>query len=238
MAARRSRRAVVKRPDHASTVLVLQGGGALGAYQAGVYEGMQEAGIEPDWVTGVSIGAINGAIIAGNAPENRLARLTEFWERVSSGFSLDVPAPFDLLRLEFNRWSASASAMFGVPGFFKPRFPSPLLTPSGSPGALSVYDSSPLHEHAARTGRLRSHQRAQDAPRGRRRRAARPATRSTSTISDPDLVFGPQHVMASGALPPGLPPIRIKDRALLGRRTRLQFAAVVRARRRSAGSTR
>ena len=210
MAARRSRRAVVKRPDHESTVLVLQGGGALGAYQAGVYEGMQEAGIEPDWVTGVSIGAINGAIIAGNAPENRLARLAEFWERVSSGFSVDVPAPFDLLRLEFNRWSASASAMFGVPGFFKPRFPSPLLTPSGSPGALSVYDSAPLHGTLQELVDF-------DLINERKTRLAVGAVelRAGNSVyfdnQDPDIVFGPQHVMASGALPPGLPPVRIKD---------------------------
>ena len=63
-------------------VLVLQGGGALGSYQAGVYQALHEAGIEPDWVIGTSIGAINGSLIAGNAPENRLARLKEFWKRM------------------------------------------------------------------------------------------------------------------------------------------------------------
>src|SRR5205814_5502456 len=84
-----------RRPSHESTVLVLQGGGALGAYQAGVYEGMHEAGIDPNWITGVSIGAINAALIAGNRPENRIARLREFWERVSSGVPLAVPAPFE-----------------------------------------------------------------------------------------------------------------------------------------------
>jgi NTE family protein len=97
-----------RRPSHESTVLVLQGGGALGAYQAGVYEGMHETGIDPSWITGVSIGAINAALIAGNRPGNRIARLREFWKRVSSGIPLAVPAPFDLLRLAFNRWSASA----------------------------------------------------------------------------------------------------------------------------------
>ena len=98
-------------------MLVLQGGGALGAYQAGVYEGMQEAGVAPNWITGVSIGAINAALIAGNRPENRITRLREFGERVSSGVPVAVPAPFDFLRLAFNRWSASASAAFGVPEF-------------------------------------------------------------------------------------------------------------------------
>src|SRR5439155_17680285 len=133
-----------RRPSHESTVLVLQGGGALGAYQAGVYEGMQEAGVAPNWLTGVSIGAINAALIAGNRPEDRIPRLGEFWDRVSSGVPLAVPAPFDFLRLTFNRWSASASAAFGVPGFFSPRFPPTMFNPPGAPGALSLYDSSPL----------------------------------------------------------------------------------------------
>lgn len=198
------------RPQHAATVLVLQGGGALGAYQAGVYEGMQEAGIEPDWVTGVSIGAVNGALIAGNTPENRVPRLMEFWERVSSGFALDVPAPFDLLRLEFNRWSASASAVFGVPGFFVPRFPSPLLTPSGAPGALSLYDTSPL----ADTLRELVDFKVINARNVRFAVGAVEVRSGNSTYfdnRDPELVFAPHHVMASGALPPGLPPIRIKD---------------------------
>jgi len=207
---RRSSPRRVARPQQATTVLVLQGGGALGAYQAGVYEGLHEAGMAPNWITGVSIGAINGAIIAGNKPENRIARLTEFWERVSSGFALDVPAPFDLLRLEFNRWSASASAMFGVPGFFVPRFPSPLLTPSGARGALSLYDTTPLY------GTLRElvdfdliNRRAV------RFSAGAVELRSGNSVyfdnRDPNLEFGPHHVMASGALPPGLPPVRIKD---------------------------
>ena len=101
------------RNDH--TLLVLQGGGALGAYQAGVYEALAEAGFAPDWVTGVSIGAINAALIAGNPPERRVERLREFWDRVSSGIPLIAPAAFDPFRRAFNLVSASASATFGVP---------------------------------------------------------------------------------------------------------------------------
>src|SRR5262245_45533590 len=100
---RASKVAPSRRPQHERTILVLQGGGALGAYQAGVYEALHEADIAPDWVTGVSIGAINAALIAGNRPENRIARLREFWERVSSGVPLAVPAPLDWLRMQFNR---------------------------------------------------------------------------------------------------------------------------------------
>src|SRR5277367_6176578 len=104
-------------PKHEQSVLVLQGGGALGAYQAGVYEGMAERGFAPNWVTGVSIGAINGALIAGNPPERRLERLKAFWDRVSSGMPLLVPAYFDPLRLAFNRISTMATTTFGAPGF-------------------------------------------------------------------------------------------------------------------------
>src|SRR5439155_24494890 len=85
---------------HDHTVLVLQGGGALGADQAGVYEGMVEQGFAPDWVTGVSIGAINGALIAGNPVERRLERLREFWDRVSSGLPWSPLAQWAEMRAE------------------------------------------------------------------------------------------------------------------------------------------
>jgi NTE family protein len=78
-----------KRPEVGQIVLVLQGGGALGAYQGGVYEAMHEAGIEPDWVIGISIGAINAGLIAGNASEDRLGRLKDFWQRISQDPTLD-----------------------------------------------------------------------------------------------------------------------------------------------------
>ena len=194
------------RPKHERTILVLQGGGALGAYQAGVYEALHEARITPDWVTGVSIGAINAALIVGNRPENRIARLREFWDRVSSGVPLAVPAPLDWLRVLFNRWSASASMAFGVPGFFSPRFPSPLFAPRGEIGALSLYDTSPLldtlHDLVdfdvinARDVRISV--------------GAVDVRKGNSVYFDTNesaLAFGPEHVMASGALPPGLPPV-------------------------------
>jgi NTE family protein len=210
MAARKSRPSAVHRPKHESTVLVLQGGGALGAYQAGVYEGMHEAGLAPSWVTGVSIGAINAALIAGNPPEDRIARLQQFWERVSSGFPLVVPAPFDLVRMEFNRWSASSSMAFGVPGFFSLRVPPPQFNPDGTPGALSIYDTSPLRETLRELVNF-------DLINERKTRFSVGAVdvRSGNSVyfdnDDPDLIFGPQHVMASGALPPGLPPVKVKD---------------------------
>src|SRR6266516_3797545 len=122
MAARRTKvRGIPEGVKHDHSVLVLQGGGALGAYQAGVYEGMAEHGFAPDWVAGVSIGAINAALIAGNAPQKRLERLREFWDRVSSGVSLVAPAQVDPVRVALNRLSAATAATFGVPGFFVPR---------------------------------------------------------------------------------------------------------------------
>src|SRR5271167_1155378 len=114
-------------PKHEQSVLVLQGGGALGAYQAGVYEGMAERGFAPNWVTGVSIGAINGALIAGNTPERRVERLRAFWDRVSSAIPYFVPAYLDPVRLAFNRISTMATTTFGVPGLFQPRLPPPYL---------------------------------------------------------------------------------------------------------------
>jgi NTE family protein len=189
---------------------VLQGGGALGAYQAGVFEGMQEAGLSPDWVTGVSIGAINAALIAGNAPADRLPRLRDFWDLVSSGLPLAVPAEMDLLRMIFNRWSASASAAFGVPGFFVPRVPPPMLSPDGSHGALSLYDTSPLKDTLHKLINF-------DLINARTTRLAVGAVEVRTGNSkyfdnhDPKVKFGPEHVMASGALPPGLPPVYVKD---------------------------
>src|SRR5947209_3951619 len=97
---------------HDQTVLVLQGGGALGAYQAGVYEGMAEQGIAPNWVAGVSIGAINGALIAGNRAELRLERLREFWNRISSGLPALALAQCDSVRTASNRMSALAAVAF------------------------------------------------------------------------------------------------------------------------------
>jgi NTE family protein len=196
------------RPKHERTILVLQGGGALGAYQAGVYEALHEASIAPDWVTGVSIGAINAALIVGNRPEHRIARLREFWDRVSSGIPLAVPAPLDWIRVLFNRWSASAAMAFGVPGFFSPRFPSPLFARPGEAGALSLYDTAPLlltlrdlvDFDVINARAVRISVGSVDVRKG---------NSVYFDTDDPKLRFGPEHVMASGALPPGLPPIGI-----------------------------
>src|SRR5215469_14847559 len=97
--------------------LVLQGGGALGSYQAGVYEALAEHGYQPDWAAGISIGAINSAIIAGNAPQDRVARLREFWEQVSSPSASWLDLPHVLWREAMRRTAAVSALMFGQPGF-------------------------------------------------------------------------------------------------------------------------
>jgi acetoacetate decarboxylase len=120
---------------YAKTALVLQGGGALGAYQAGVYEALDEADVKVDWVAGISNGAINAALIAGNPPKRRLERLHQFWERVTSRFSWPVPQWGDHPRRVFNRTSAIDSMLAGQTGFCSPNFPSAILHPHGAPGA-------------------------------------------------------------------------------------------------------
>src|SRR5256886_17598338 len=131
-------------PANAQRVLVLQGGGALGSYQAGAFQALCRAGFEPEWIAGISIGAINSAIIAGNDPDKRVDRLKEFWEMVSSPVSWNPVTQGDRARSLFNETSAALIATFGVPGFFTPRIPPAPLWPPGSPQSQSYYDTAPL----------------------------------------------------------------------------------------------
>ena len=131
--------------------LVLQGGGALGAYQAGVYEALAEANINPDWVAGVSIGAINSAIIAGNETSERDAKLRTFWQEITTNPPLDwvaaahTVAPKGYLpRALFNQLSASCAITAGAAGFFTIRQPAPWLHPNGAPEATSFYETKLL----------------------------------------------------------------------------------------------
>jgi len=133
-----------------SVALLLQGGGALGAYQAGFYGALAEADLHPDWVAGISIGAINSAIIAGNPREARVAKLREFWELVShSPFGLDANLASllpkgDAGRALAQQMSTSTASVLGVPGFYTMRFPSPLFQPPGTLEATSFCDTTPL----------------------------------------------------------------------------------------------
>lgn len=197
-------------PDAERLVLVLQGGGALGAYQAGVYEALDEAGLLPDWVAGISIGAINAAIIAGNPPDVRVARMRAFWEQVSSWFQGNPVMEGTQGREIFNYMSAAAVSAMGVPGFFEPRIPPASVMPAGSLAALSVYDSSPLRATLQELVDFRyvneRHVRLSVG-------AVNVRTGNFAYFDSHDHDLVPEHIMASGALPPGLPPVIIDGEA-------------------------
>ena len=178
--------------------LVLQGGGALGSYQAGVYEALAEAGYLPDWVAGISIGAVNAALIAGNAPEARVPALREFWEEVSMPTALwpDLPLPGWGAAL---RQGAALSAMtFGQPGFFRPLLPGAANT--------SYYDTSCLR---ATLERLCDFDRINAGTIRLSVGAVNVRTGNFAYFDTGHQKLGPEHIMASGALPPGFPPIEI-----------------------------
>lgn len=193
--------------------LLLQGGGALGAYQGGVYQALAEANIHPDWVAGISIGAINAAIIAGNPPESRVDRLREFWTQVTSAGPWHWSAnPFvDLARSDdtrnlLNQMSANLAAAFGAAGFFSARPLMPWLQPGGTLGATSFYDTKHLKHTLERLvdfDRLNA---------GMTRFSAGAVNVRTGNFVYFDTTthkIAPEHVMASGALPPGFPAVEI-----------------------------
>ncbi|MBI5321537.1 DUF3734 domain-containing protein [Bradyrhizobium sp.] len=198
-------------PAKAQRVLVLQGGGALGSYQAGAYQALCHHDFEPEWIAGISIGAINAAIIAGNERDKRVERLKEFWDMVSQPVSWNPVVPGDRARSLFNETSAAIIATFGVPGFFSPRFPPAPLWPSGTASALSYYDTAPLK---ATLERLVDFDRINDL----KTRLSVGAVGVTSgnfkyfdnyEFKKIGKKIGPEHIMASGALPPGFPSVPI-----------------------------
>lgn len=199
-------------PAKAQRVLVLQGGGALGSYQAGAFQALCRAGFEPEWIAGISIGAINAAIIAGNGPETRVDRLKEFWEMVSSPVSWNPMTPGDRARTLFNETSAALIATFGVPGFFTPRIPPAPLWPPGSSQSQSYYDTAPLKKTLER---LVDFDRINDL---KTRLSVGAVGVTSGNFKYFDNVefrkcgkkIGPEHIMASGALPPGFPSVEIE----------------------------
>jgi len=195
-------------PHSPQTALVLQGGGALGAYQAGVYEALAGTEQQPDWVAGISIGAINAAIIAGNPPERRVERLRRFWHLVSGELQFRLNSPQGFARRFVNEVSALCAATFGVPGMFTPRFPPLPIEWPAELGQLSFYDTAPLRTTLLKlidfdllnTGPIRFSVGAVNVLNG-----------NFAYFDNREQTIGPEHVMASGALPPGFPPVKIGD---------------------------
>ena len=187
--------------------LVLQGGGALGAYHGGVYQALHEAGLEPDWVVGGSIGAVTCAIIAGNPPERRLERLEEFWNKITEHDPFTIWPNGDSARKMRNALSATNATLFGQPGFFKPNPVNGWLAPRGSKYATSLYSTSPLRETLKRLVDF-------DLINGSEKMrfavgAVNVATANFAYFDNEWDIIGPEHIMASGALPPGFPMVRI-----------------------------
>ncbi len=186
--------------------LVLQGGGALGAYQAGAFEALSQNGYCPQWLAGISIGAINAAIICGNTPEKRIHRLRAFWEEVTSA----SPAPpFDLggfLGSIFAEASANLAATFGVPGFFRPRVPPPAPAWQYEATELSYYDTAPLRATLSELVDF-------DLINSKKVRLSVGAVNITTGnfeyFDNTREKICLEHILASGALPPGFPPIEI-----------------------------
>src|SRR3984893_13047475 len=198
-------------PAQAQRVLVLQGGGALGSYQAGAFQALCHAGFEPEWIAGISIGAVNAAIIAGNEREKRVGRLKEFWEMVSAPVPWNPVVKSDRGRSVFNETSAALIATFGVPGFFTPRIPPAPLWPPGSPQSQSFYDTAPLRKTLER---LVDFDRINDLKCRLSVGAVGVTTGNFRYFDNVEFnklgkLLGPEHIMASGALPPGFPSIVI-----------------------------
>jgi len=188
-------------------VLLLQGGGALGSYQAGAYQALAEADLQPNWVAGISIGAVNAAIIAGNPPDKRVDRLREFWETVCTS-PLGVPY-FKSIELRntlvhqlVNQARATNILLYGTPHFFTPRVPPAALWPAGSPDKASYYDTAPLK---ATLERLVDFDRINAGSMRFSIGAVNVGTGNFAYFDTTTDRIRPEHVLASGSLPPGFP---------------------------------
>ena len=221
-APRRSRRQPATSPSasaYDTVALVLQGGGALGSYQAGVYQGLHEAGIRPNWIAGISIGAINAAIIAGSPPDERVERLRGFWESICrpTGFSAlpwgdtlarmfqGIPVGFGSHAMN-GQLAAFHALMSGQPGFFRPRYPPPYWLQGGGPAATSFYDTAPL------AATLRQYVDFDLLNQGAVRASFGAVNVRTGNFAYFDSTrtrLRAEHIMASGALPPGFPAVEI-----------------------------
>ena len=205
-----------KRPEFNNIVLLLQGGGALGAYQAGVYEALAEADLHPNWVAGISIGSINAAIIAGNPPDQRVRKLREFWEGITKqpidftgGEWGSVMPTGDAVRASLSQMSAAVALLAGAPGFFRPRILNPWFHQPGTINATSYYETEQLK---ATLESLVDFDRVNSSTADPRLSLGAVNVRSGNLVyfDSSKQAIRPEHVMASGALPPGFPAVEIE----------------------------
>ena len=189
-----------------TSALVLQGGGALGAYQAGAVDALTARGTPIDWVAGISIGAINAALIAGNAPETRPGALRSFWDMVSAVATPSTMFDGVLSRSWLNHLSASSTTITGVPGFFKLRLPPAAMMPTGTDTARSFYDTAPLRDTLLK---LVDFDRINTGPTRLSVGAVNVETGNMTWFDSSETTIRPEHIMASGALPPGFPAVEI-----------------------------
>ena len=209
---KRKTQAPTERPPFERVALILQGGGALGSYQAGVYQALAEANLHPDWVAGISIGAVNAALIAGNPPEKRVQQLRAFWETVSAPpFGVPTLPGLDIhgeyMHAAVNQWRSMGILLGGAPGFFRTRVPPPFLHAPGSHEAVSFYDVAPLKATLERlvdfdflnAGAMRFSV-----------GAVNVRTGNFVYFDSTTHQIRPEHVMASGSLPPGFPATEIE----------------------------
>jgi len=194
------------RTQYDGVVLLLQGGGALGSYQGGVYEVLAETPFLPDWVAGISIGAVNAALIAGNPPERRVERLREFWQRITNSANWRWLPEVEALRSTANQLAAWSALLTGQSGFFRPRGMVPYFQPTGHAGAVSWYDTDPLRQTLLE---LVDFDLLNDGPTRLSVGSVNISTGNTVYFDTRERRLGPEHIMASGALPPGFPPVMI-----------------------------
>ena len=209
---RRKTHIITERPPFERIVLIVQGGGALGSYQAGVYQALAEANLHPDWVAGISIGAINSALIAGNPPEKRVDRLREFWEAVTTPpFGITdfkwFEAKDEFTHSLVNQARSLGALLGGAPNFFKPRVPPPYLHPNGTLEAISYYDVAPLK---ATLERLVDFDRINRCLIRFSVGAVNVRTGNFVYFDSTTHQICPEHVIASGSLPPGFPATEIE----------------------------
>jgi NTE family protein len=203
-------------PRYDEIALVLQGGGALGSYQAGVFEGLAQAGVEPHMIAGVSIGALNTAIIAGNEPGKRVEALRGFWESIChpldwfgnlGSLALPLFGQHDLARRWASMWAAGRALTEGQPGFFAPRMPLPVAGwQKALPSTVSYYDTAALK---ATLQRFADFDRINDGPIRVSVGAVNVRSGNLVYFDNTKMRLEPEHFMASGALPPGFPAVEI-----------------------------